>query len=283
MRSAPPTFYDKLLQVPVLNLMIKAIDRVAMSRPLAWLNPERLGARLVPRMRSLAYVSLWIVVFGVMTLANGVGDYHPGHTVPFWEQACRDGRRNACRNLAALERRHCEGGSGWACNELGVLGASGRAQTLPPDQLFQQACGLGFRIGCGNAAAMVSKSTAFRRDEPSLRDYPIVLREGKGVAADSTPFEILTRACRQGWAAGCGSLAAFYLQGGGPVPVDKSRAAVMWEQACADGHGRSCSNVGFMYNVGDGVPKDSTKALAYLKKSCDLGFASACRWLAEQR
>ena len=24
-------------------------------------------------------------------MANGLGDYHPGHTVPFWEQACREG------------------------------------------------------------------------------------------------------------------------------------------------------------------------------------------------
>jgi len=277
-----PTFYDKLLQVLLLNLMIKAIDRLATSRPLAWLSPERLGATLVPRMRSLAYVSLWIVVFGAMTLAKGVGDYHPGHTVPFWEQACRDGRRNGCRNLAVLERRHCEGGSGWACNELGILGANGRAETLPPDQLFQQACALGFTAGCRNAAVVVSNATGLRHDEPTLRDFPIVLREGKGVAADPTPFDIVTRACRQGWAAGCGSLAAFYIDGRGPVPVDKPRAAALWEQACAGGHARSCSNIGFMFNVGDGVVKDSGKARVYLKRSCDLGFASACRWLAEQ-
>ena len=278
-----PAFYDKLLQVPLLNLMIKRIDRVALSRRLAWLNPERLAPGLVPRMRSLAYVSIWILAFGAMTMANGLGDYHPGHTVPFWEQACRDGRRNACQNLATLERRHCDGGSGWACNELGVLGASGRAQTPQPDQLFQQACGFGFAAGCQNAAMRISGSTAIRRDEPSLRDYPIVLREGKGVAADLTPFEIFTRACRQGWPAGCGNLAVMYFQGGGTVPVDKARAAAMFEQACAGGHGRSCSNIGFMYNIGDGVPKERAKALGYLKRSCDLGFASACRWLVEQR
>jgi TPR repeat protein len=276
-----PTFYDKLLQVPLMNLMVKAIDRAAVSRPFAWLNPERLGAGLAPRRRSLAYVSIWIVVFGVMTAADGVGDYHPGHTVPFWEQACRDGRRDACRNLATLERRHCDGGSGWACNELGVLGASGRASTEPPDRLFQRACRLGFTAGCQNVGTLAAGTTSLRRDEPTLRDYPIVLREGKGVAADSTPFEIFTRACRQGWPAGCGNLASFYLRGG-PVPQDKMRAATLLEQACAGGHGRSCSNLGFMYNVGDGVPKDTAKALAYLKKACDAGFSSACRWLSER-
>ena len=34
-----PTFYDKLLQVPILNLSIKLIDRLARSRPLRALDP----------------------------------------------------------------------------------------------------------------------------------------------------------------------------------------------------------------------------------------------------
>jgi len=46
--------------------------------------------------------------------------------------------------------------------------------------------------------------------------------------------------------------------------------------------GKATDNIGFMFNVGDGVVKDSGKARVYLKRSCDLGFASACRWLAEQ-
>jgi TPR repeat protein len=38
-----------------------------------------------------------------------------------------------------------------------------------------------------------------------------------------------------------------------------------------------------MYKIGDGVSRDDSKALAYLKKACDLGMAQACRWLKEQR
>ncbi len=244
-----PTFYDKLLQVPLLNLMVRAIDRVARSRPLAWLDPERIGAAAAPRLRSLAYVSLWIAAFGAMTAANGVGDYHPGHTVPFWEQACRENRANACANLATLLRRHCDDRSRWACAELGVLGTAGRA-------------GLG-------------------REDPRLQDYPILLRQGKGAPPYTTPFEFYAAACAQGWTAGCGSLAVFYLQGDG-VPADKTRAASMWDEACRAGHARSCSNLGFMYKVGDGVATDETKALSLLKKACELGMADACRWLTPQ-
>jgi hypothetical protein len=280
-RLGAPTFYDKLLQVPLLNLMVQKIDFIARSKPLTWLDPERLGASLAPRRRSLAYVSLWVVVFGAMTAANGVGDYHPGHTVPFWQEACRDGRIKACDSLAVLERQHCDDGSAWACNELGILGASARANTPPPRSLFQRACAMGFTAGCANSEALASGGNAVRTDEPRLRDYPVLLRQGKGAPPDRTPFDVYARACAQGWSAGCGSLAVFYLQGDG-VAADKPRAAAMWEASCAGGHARSCSNIGLMYKTGDGVIKDEPKALSYLKKACDLGMADACRWLAEQ-
>src|SRR5262245_12020353 len=86
-----PTFYDKLLQVPILNLSIKAIDRAARSRWLAALNPALLGRRLQPLQRHLAFMSVWAVVFAVMSAMQGVGDSHPGQWLPFWRQACEQG------------------------------------------------------------------------------------------------------------------------------------------------------------------------------------------------
>jgi hypothetical protein len=276
-----PTFYDKLLQVPLLNLTIKWLDRLAQSPRLAWVNPERIGASLAPRRRSLAYVSLWVVVFGAMAAANAVGDEHPGHTVPFWERACREGRRHACENLAVLEFRHCDARSGWACNELGILSANRRASPIRAADAFRRACALGFAVGCENAKAIATGTSLLRHDDPRLHDFPILLRQGKGAADDRTPLEVYQRACRQGWAAGCSDVAVFYLQGSG-VPQDKPRAAAMWETACDAGHARSCSNIGFLYKRGDGRPRDDDKALAYLKKACDLGMADACRWLSQQ-
>src|SRR3989441_339626 len=41
-RLAMPTFYDKLLQVPILNLSIRLIDRAARSRPLRRFDPAAL-------------------------------------------------------------------------------------------------------------------------------------------------------------------------------------------------------------------------------------------------
>ena len=49
-----PTFYDKLLQVPLLNLSIKSIDRAARSNVLRRFDPAALGRSLNPLQRNLA-------------------------------------------------------------------------------------------------------------------------------------------------------------------------------------------------------------------------------------
>ena len=48
-----PTFYDKLLQIPLLNLSVQMLDRVARSPRMAWLDPARIGASLKPVRRRL--------------------------------------------------------------------------------------------------------------------------------------------------------------------------------------------------------------------------------------
>ena len=120
-RVGAPTFYDKLLQVPLLNLSVIVIDRAARSAVLRRFDPAALGRSLAPRRRHLAYMGVWAVVFPGMSAAGGVGDRHPGQWVPFWQQACEEARPHACGFLAAKQSGLCNMGSGWACNEAGVL------------------------------------------------------------------------------------------------------------------------------------------------------------------
>jgi Flp pilus assembly protein TadD len=70
-RHGIPSFYDKLLAVPILNLSIQAIDRAARSEALRRFDPAALVARLGPRRRNLAYMSVWAVVFAAIQLATG--------------------------------------------------------------------------------------------------------------------------------------------------------------------------------------------------------------------
>jgi TPR repeat protein len=276
-----PTFYDKLLQVPIMNLMVRAIDRAAAWRGFRWCNPERLASAAAPWMRSVVYVSLWIVVFGGMTAANGVGDHHPGHTIRFWETACQSRGAKACENLAILESGPCRNGSGWACNELGILVADGRVHAAPAADLFSRACDNGSGAGCANTKAIANGAKTFQHGDPRVQDYVWILREGKGPIVEQSPLDVYGRACAEGWVAGCGALAGVYFKGDGVVP-DKARAASLLLKACDAGHGPSCSNLGLMYERGDGVAKDHTTAVSYLRRACAAGLARACDWLAAQ-
>jgi hypothetical protein len=198
--------------VPVLNLSVRLLDRAARSNHLAALDPARLGRSLVPRQRNLAYLSLWAVVFVLMSAAQGVGDRHPGQWLPFWNRACGEGRPRACAYVASLQTIYCDAGSGWACNETGILQrkrASPGPIWTPPDWApmkasFERGCRLGFVPACRNAARAANDTRAFEQAPPTLADYPIVLRGSKGPIADRTPPALYARACEQGWPDTCG-------------------------------------------------------------------------------
>jgi hypothetical protein len=206
-----PSFYDKLLQVPILNLSVRLLDRVARSRPLATLDPARLGRSLAPRQRHLAYMSIWAVAFAVMSATQGVGDRHRGQWLPFWQAACRDGQPRACAYLANLESIFCGAGSGWACNEAAIL----REERTPPGRAqpasdieqvaasFDRGCKLGFVAACRNAGRVSSDQRTFERAPPTLTDYAIVLRGSKGPITDRAPSALMARACEQGWPNTC--------------------------------------------------------------------------------
>jgi hypothetical protein len=214
-----PTFYDKLLQVPFLNLSVRALDRAAQSRYLQFLNPAAVTA-LQPRQRHLAFMSIWAVCFAVLSATGAVGDYHPGQFLPFWRQACQDGRAYACPYLADLDQTYCSAGSGWACNEAGLmniaLARSGEdlrrrnlADAIVP---FNKGCDLGFPAACSNRAALneskLDASSNYAAPGPTLADFAIVLRGSKGEITDRDPLALMRLACRQGWPDTCDHLLA---------------------------------------------------------------------------
>jgi len=176
-----PPFYDKLLQVPLLNLSVTSIDRVVRSNALRRFDPGRIGASLSVSRRNLAYVSIWAIVFTVMSAAQGVGDRHRGQWLPFWQEACQHGSARACRYLVQLHATYCRAGSRWSCNELDVLLADNQAD---------------------RAGSIAS------RGSPSLAELPILLRGSKGPITDRSVASLYSRACDQGWPDSCERIAA---------------------------------------------------------------------------
>ena len=143
------------------------------------------------------------IVFALMTAARGVGDRHPGQWLPFWQQACAEQRPRACRYLFETEARFCDGGSGWACNELGILGPQSTFDPAGAATALERGCDLGFLTACANTERVAAGVGVLQRAPPALDDYPIVLRGTKGPIADRTPSGLYARACSQGWQNAC--------------------------------------------------------------------------------
>jgi len=177
-RAGLPTFYDKLLQVPLLNLTIQRLDRAVRGGWLRRLDPSAIGRTLAPRRRNLAYVTLWALVFAAISAAQGVGDRHRGQWIPFWQQACAEDRPRACAYLAQVYSTHCAAGSAWSCNALGVLQRTGG----------------------------IDPRTAL--ELPPIDELPILLRGSKGPMTNRTPTFLYARACAQGWSRYCDEDAA---------------------------------------------------------------------------
>src|SRR5205823_13504873 len=85
--AGAPEFYDKLLPVPILNVMIQLIDRVAGSQLLRSFDPSAFGRSLVGRRRHLAYIVVWAIVFALMSALLGFGEKHAGQLGAFVQKA----------------------------------------------------------------------------------------------------------------------------------------------------------------------------------------------------
>ncbi len=208
-RFGVPTFYDKLLPVPILNLSVRAIERLTTWKPsfgpaaprlLSALSPSRLAAALSPQARGVAFAAVWTVVFLGLSAGRALGDRHPGQYLPFWKNACAAGSDRACRYASYLTDTYCHNGSGWACNEVGIEQV---ARGGPAREQFEKACRLGYSPGCENAARPLTAPGSLARSEPQLADLPVVLRGTKPRLRETDPSKLYALACEEGWRGAC--------------------------------------------------------------------------------
>jgi hypothetical protein len=198
-----PGFYDKLLQVPLLNLSVRLLDRLARTPLLKSIDPTAWLRAWAPRRRHLAYISVWVLAFGAMSASGYLGDRHPGQWTPFWEQACAANKRDACLNLYFLQDGFCADGSAWACNETGILLAELYDNRARAAAAFNRACLQQLAAACDNAVAL-TKAGALRHDTPTAADYRFILRGSKGPIDNEPAAQLYARACALGWPGACG-------------------------------------------------------------------------------
>jgi TPR repeat protein len=284
--AGEPTFYDKLLCVPILNLSIKVIDRVAIASRLARLAPFAAIGRLGAERENLLHMGLWIALFSWMVTTHFVGEQHPGRSAAFWEQACSADRHDACLDLYRIDHDDCDAGDVSACMRAGAAAGSGRTKVgdaLAAVHSYARACDLGHGPACERLIESLDDKTRPLLDE-ACRDgrgadcYVLgsIHLMGLGIARDHVAaIGYFRRSCEIGFALGCGLMGDAYRFGVG-VPKDATIAMSSYERGCGRGHAVSCMSMAGMLATGNGAPQDSRHARELRLQACRLDLKAAC-------
>ena len=185
-----PTFYDKLLQVPLLNLSVQWIDRAGAVAVAARLRSRGLGQAAAALQRNLAYISIWVVdICGNERRARRgrqssrpmaallahmpvkMAAHTPAPILPMWSlvSAIKDrvGRATKPDLLISPSR-----GRARICGRLDPAQAAATFQPRMP--------GSDFRWPAQNLNTLTRGVQPVRDAPPTLKDYPIILRGSKG-------------------------------------------------------------------------------------------------------
>ncbi len=217
-----PQFYDKLLCVPLLNLSVQLIDRVARGRVLGPISRWS-DARGAPIVNLLAMAS-WGGLFSFMLGTGFVAGVHPGTSVEFWDQACAERRRHACRYLIRALDFQSAHGSPSASNQLAIHLRDGEITERDLEAagaLFARACEQGDASGCANLAELYVREGV---GNPGEAARAISRLEAGGFDPTGRNAYIVGLA---------------YATGRGR-PVDERRARALFERSCAAGFSDAC-------------------------------------------
>jgi TPR repeat protein len=110
---------------------------------------------------------------------------------------------------------------------------------------------------------------------PRVAERPTSPEDAAGDLAEAA------RACDRGSAVDCNALGLVYLEGRSGAPVLVPRAAELFEHGCDLRLPAACTNLGFLFREGIGVPKDAVRAIGLLTRGCDGSAWDACKLLGD--
>jgi TPR repeat protein len=283
-----PTFYDKLLCVPVLNLMVPALDRFS-DRVAARVRLLNTDWAFNPQRYNFAHMAAWTALFAGMLFSGFLskGAEHPGGNLAFWQQTCEQGRWNACKTYAQALAVTCRFRPGDVCVTAGAM--LNRGENLKRDPVlsaisFSRACQVGIDEGCAGMVALLRRDgeAALQKacdggDGTSCLTLASASTVGLGVPVDSgRALKLFRQACDRGYLMGCRQAAQRYLYGRGAA-ADPAMAVESFEKACRGKDPTSCAEVADLYRRGVGGRKDETLAAQRFQQACNLGLQSACQ------
>ena len=91
----------------------------------------------------------------------------------------------------------------------------------------------------------------------------------------SQAAKLSEQACNSRFAPSCTDLGVLYEDGQG-VKQDYLQAKKLYEKACDNGSQRACHNLALLYKNGKGVKQDNKQAAKFYKKACDSNVSQSC-------
>ena len=132
---------------------------------------------------------------------------HRGDSLPFWQQACAEGRPQACARLLRIEASYCGDNAGWACNELGRHYTEGRLVAADAERAARLLL-TRLRGALPGRLRQPARSDRPAAANPRPLDLRLLLREGGPNLIEMPEPELYARACRHGWSFACGKTVA---------------------------------------------------------------------------
>ncbi len=292
-----PDFYDKLLPVPILNLLVKVIDRFARSgfvkRLFLW------ETHFQPKKLNLVYMGGWVALFVTMLSTGFVDAPHEGASVAFWKKAYEEGKPDAGRNWMKMVGSRADSGSAVACNQLGLILLEGKVTPQNREaaaHYFARASALGDLRGSENVAwqfltlgqseSADAVSRAFDHLEQSHHESEggrassllgFAHEVGRGRPLDKArALDLYREGCSRGDLDSAKGMARLWMAGDGGTEDDLVLAAPLLTRSCDAGDAQGCLFLARMLHAGKGVPRDEAQARALMEKACQLGSQEAC-------
>ncbi|MBI5765291.1 MAG: SEL1-like repeat protein [Planctomycetes bacterium] len=292
-----PTFWDKLLPVPILNLAVPALDRLARANVIGKLNNAWQSALSLPRLNAV-HMACWIALFAFIWGIGFVDAEHPGNSIPFWQKALADGKPHASHSLVMAIGTQAEAlNSGPAYNELGLLCMEGKLvkQNRPAAaKYFAKACELGDLNGCANVAGQFLFLHE-RRSDDDVNLAMTQLEKNCGVGSDWKSCLLSAIAYESGrgrpknaerameFFIRCGNENLYAAKGLARLslttavrPKELLPAAARLRTAAETGDAEAAWYLAFLHYGGIGVTRDEALARSFLETACIRGLAEAC-------
>ncbi len=294
--------FAKLFPVPILNLAVRRLDRIARSGWAGRLN-QRWESALTPRRLNLLHMSMWSLVFFTLLSTHYLPGPNAGNSIAFWKRARAEGKPQADRKLKILAKsqalRMAGKDSGEAANEFGIV----ITQTHVPSERVDAVSwfGLGASLESTHASQNLLIDFLFLGAAPSAPDLEFAWNRVKQDAAAATretsafllgyahetgrsvPQDLgralkLYRECGPAHAFAQKGIARMALGPAGQLFDLDGVEAVLAKEAAA-GDAESCWYLAYLYAGGRGAARDEQKAHAMLERACKLGLPRACEAL----